>query len=131
MTSDEGELSLERADSLQRAQPHRHILVRRKFWAITGGSLLLVIFVLLLGVTWFYSNEIQSGAFEIDRSEDEFVLAVGAANDALIRRRWLRFLRPGEYNTHQPYGKRDSRHSCRHSNISRYASCCSTRLSSD
>lgn len=61
-----------------------HLLLRRKFWVISSGSLLLLIFVLLFAVVWYYSSEIQSGAFEIDRSEDDFVLRVGSVNGPKI-----------------------------------------------
>lgn len=63
---------------------HTHLLLRRKFWAISGGSLLFVIVVALFGVVWFYSSEIQSGAFEIDHSEDEFKLWVSDISDTSI-----------------------------------------------
>ncbi len=60
------------------------LLRRRKFWAIGGGSTLLVLVVLLIAVVWFYSGEIQSGAFEVDHEPDEFDLEIVSMVGTLI-----------------------------------------------
>ncbi len=57
---------------------------RLSFWLATSAGSLLLLALFLFAVTWFYSSEIQSGAFELDRSEDEFKLRVAAFGDGTI-----------------------------------------------
>lgn len=89
MANDESRTSSERADtplSEPSGAPNSRssFYRRRKFWVISSGSALLFIFVLLFAVTWYYSSEIQSGAFEVDHSPDEFNLRVVALDGSTI-----------------------------------------------
>ncbi len=74
----------EEAEAASGDARRRKLLRSRKLWGIVAGSLVVAVFAVLFGVTWFYSSEIQSGAFELDHDEDEFVLQIGAVRDSSI-----------------------------------------------
>jgi alpha-beta hydrolase superfamily lysophospholipase len=66
------------------ADSHISMFKRRKPWIIGLSSLVAVVFVLLVGICWYYAGEIYAGAFEIDHSPDKLNLEIVATGDGTI-----------------------------------------------
>ena len=84
MTPDQVQSATEAPQRRARRRARPPMLKRRRFWAYTTGSVLAVFVIALFGVTWYYSSEIQSGAFELKYDEDEFELRAEFLDDSTV-----------------------------------------------
>lgn len=60
------------------------ILRRRRVWLAAIAVAATAFVTVLVGASWYYAGEVQSGAFELDRGETEYPLVVAAIADGNV-----------------------------------------------